>query len=470
MKNKNIFFTTILLIGILTYVFNYYASKANSGIRAYIKGESEYSKGQKDGLIYLFTYAQTGDTNFRTAFNKAIMIPISDNMARISMINEEADSTIKQKLVAGNNDPKDLDNMMWLFRSFRTNASLSKALAIWESSDTLINELYELGNQIQYSKEVMADSAREDETKQGQIKSITRISRRLSKSESEFSNMLSEAARCVNIYILIANIFAGLLLLTIVVIYAAGSIKRLRKSELKLKQSVEVIGNQNQRLVNFAYIVSHNIRSYSAHILAAVSLLEDALDEEEKTEIVQDMKVASDNFGETVAHLENLIAVQSQTEVNRETIDLNSYIDKCLNVIVTDVITTHAHIHNHIEPGTEIDYNPAYIESILLNLLINAVKYKHPERHPEIHISLSGSGNSTAMHIKDNGLGMDLHKYGHKLFGMYNTFHGNADARGLGLFIVKYQVEAMGGHIYAESEPGKGTTFTVMFAEKKHKK
>ena len=68
--------------------------------------------------------------------------------------------------------------------------------------------------------------------------------------------------------------------------------------------------------------------------------------------------------------------------------------------------------------------------------------------------------------IQDNGLGIDLERHGHKLFGMYKTFHKNKDARGIGLFITKNQIEAMGGKIEVESQVGVGTTFNIYFHEK----
>ena len=67
--------------------------------------------------------------------------------------------------------------------------------------------------------------------------------------------------------------------------------------------------------------------------------------------------------------------------------------------------------------------------------------------------------------ISDNGLGIDLKKHKNALFGMYKTFHKNQNARGIGLFITKNQVEAMGGKIEVSSELNKGTTFKIYFDE-----
>ena len=109
---------------------------------------------------------------------------------------------------------------------------------------------------------------------------------------------------------------------------------------------------------------------------------------------------------------------------------------------------------------------PAYLDSVLMNFITNAVKYKDPERDPIVKLSLEQCDNYTVLSITDNGLGIDLERYGEKLFGMYKTFHDNPDARGIGLYITKNQVEAMNGKITVSSNPGKGTTFNIHFNEK----
>ena len=108
-----------------------------------------------------------------------------------------------------------------------------------------------------------------------------------------------------------------------------------------------------------------------------------------------------------------------------------------------------------------IEYNPAYLESIILNLLSNAIKYRDPEKKPMVTINLFQENENVFLTVSDNGLGIDMEKHGDKLFGMYKTFHGNKNSKGIGLFITKNQIESMGGTIKVESEPGKGTTFEI---------
>jgi signal transduction histidine kinase len=107
--------------------------------------------------------------------------------------------------------------------------------------------------------------------------------------------------------------------------------------------------------------------------------------------------------------------------------------------------------------------NPAYLESILLNFLTNTIKYRQVDRPLVVTISSEVNASHVILSICDNGRGIDLEKNGASLFGMYKTFHGNADARGIGLFISKYQMDSMGGEIKVTSKVNEGTCFELHF-------
>jgi signal transduction histidine kinase len=104
------------------------------------------------------------------------------------------------------------------------------------------------------------------------------------------------------------------------------------------------------------------------------------------------------------------------------------------------------------------------LESILLNFLSNSIKYASPERLPIINFNTIQKNNAIELSISDNGIGIDISKYHDRLFGMYKTFHGNKDARGIGLFITKNQIDAMGGKVEVFSEVNVGTTFKITFS------
>jgi len=106
-------------------------------------------------------------------------------------------------------------------------------------------------------------------------------------------------------------------------------------------------------------------------------------------------------------------------------------------------------------------YNKIYLESIFLNLISNSLKYRAEDRAPKIFVQSKINDGIVQLEFRDNGLGIDLKKNGHKLFGFSKVFHRNKDAKGVGLFLTKAQVDAMGGKIWASSEVGKGTSFFI---------
>jgi len=110
-----------------------------------------------------------------------------------------------------------------------------------------------------------------------------------------------------------------------------------------------------------------------------------------------------------------------------------------------------------------IDYPSIYLESILMNLLNNALKYSAPERSPVIEARTFWNNGNLMFEIKDNGRGINLDKHSQNIFKLYKTFHKHPDSKGLGLYMTKNQIEAMGGKIFVESKECEGTKFIINF-------
>jgi PAS domain S-box-containing protein len=236
--------------------------------------------------------------------------------------------------------------------------------------------------------------------------------------------------------------------------------KRKQLEEVQLK-TMAIISDQNKRLVNFAHIVSHNLRSHAGNFQMLLELFQIETEEGEKAHILNLLRQNADNLFETIDNLNEIVSFQLNDKKQTKAINLQEQIRKTLTAIQALSEKQRAEFSVQVKEELNINYNPAYLESILLNFFTNAIKYKHPERDPKINISAFIEDGKVILEIKDNGIGIDLELHGKKLFGMYKTFHENADARGIGLFITKNQVEAMGGTIYVESEVGIGTTFKL---------
>jgi hypothetical protein len=236
----------------------------------------------------------------------------------------------------------------------------------------------------------------------------------------------------------------------------------IKRYQINLKKSSDIITSQNSRLFNFAHIVSHNLRSHTSNLKLISELIETTDDIEEKLELINSVKDVSASLTQTISHLNEIVTIQKIDQTKSEI----SFIEVLKNVIdsIGHLITNQkAIIHSDFSKAETIAYIPAYLESIMLNLVTNTIKYQHPDRDPIINLKTYTEDSKVVFEISDNGLGIDLEKYGDKLFGMYQTFHYNEDAVGIGLFITKNQVESLNGEIFVESKIGIGTTFKIKF-------
>lgn len=240
-------------------------------------------------------------------------------------------------------------------------------------------------------------------------------------------------------------------------------ISERKTTEKELRSTLDLVSEQNKRLLNFNYIVSHNIRSHASNISGLVDLLVTGSSRVERKRIEKLLSLASTNLMTTIEDLNKVINIQRNINEQRLNINLLEAVKATLAVLKGEIHHNNVMVDLAIDPSFEIYFNQPYLDSVLLNLISNAVKYNNPEKRAKVLLNAFELDDYIVLEVTDNGLGIDLSKHGDKLFSMYKTFHGNPDARGLGLFITKNQVDALGGRIEVDSQPGQGSTFRVFF-------
>ena len=234
-----------------------------------------------------------------------------------------------------------------------------------------------------------------------------------------------------------------------------------KRAEQELKQSFDLVSDQNKRLLNFSYIVSHNLRSHTSNIETISNFLETAETKEERDEMIDLLKKVSQSLNETMTNLNEVVSIRTNINLSSEPLNLKEYINKTKLILSQQIEAKQVKIENLVAASIMVNYNTAYLESILFNLISNAIRYSRSDVIPEIKITFDSK--TSTLKVQDNGIGIDLKKNGEKMFGMYKTFNNNPDSKGIGLFIVKNQIDAMGGSITVDSMLGKGTTFTISF-------
>ncbi|MBU2995681.1 PAS domain-containing protein [Cellulophaga baltica] len=234
-------------------------------------------------------------------------------------------------------------------------------------------------------------------------------------------------------------------------------------AEKKLKQYANITSEQNNNLTNFAHMVSHDLRAHSTNLSVLTRLLLDEKNEDQKTQILAMLKSATDSLNSTVYNLNEVTQSSDTTNIEEKLSQVNllKVLQNVKNNISLKFNKKEATSIFDVPPNVEVTVVPAYLDSILLNLFSNSLNYSAPQRKPVITVKSKTYGNKTKIDFIDNGRGIDLNVAGKNIFGMNKTFHRNKDARGVGLYITKNQVEAMGGNISVTSKIDVGTTFTI---------
>ena len=235
-----------------------------------------------------------------------------------------------------------------------------------------------------------------------------------------------------------------------------------KEKEQILLEALKLVNDQKNKLLNFAHIVSHNLKTQSGNISSLVNLKESNMVDDD--EFFSYVNTVSKELSSTIENLVELVRVQNNIDYDREELNVNSYLDKVLNILVDVIHKNKITIVNKIDEEFTVNFNKSYLESILLNLTSNAIKYSDSNKEAYIEYTQELVDGYSVLVVKDNGIGIDLEKHKDEVFGLYKTFHTNENSTGIGLHITKNQIEAMGGKIEVESKVGEGTTFKVYFA------
>jgi len=237
--------------------------------------------------------------------------------------------------------------------------------------------------------------------------------------------------------------------------------QKLLKTNKNLEESTIILTSKNKQLAEFNHITSHNLRSPVSNLNALLNLHKKATSENKKNEIFEKFEIVIERLTETLNALIETITVKHNAGEVRHKLSLEQTLLKTKEILTAELMETGAVIKFDFNKAENVKYNAIYLESIFLNLVSNSLKYKSPDRVPEIFISSETINGRILIEFKDNGLGIDMKSHGHKIFGLNKVFHKHPEARGLGLFLTKAQIVAMGGSISVESEVNIGTTFYI---------
>ena len=237
-----------------------------------------------------------------------------------------------------------------------------------------------------------------------------------------------------------------------------------RKQEKEKEQLIRELTQNNKDLKQFSYITSHNLRAPLSNLIGLLNLIEDIpINDSELLEIINGFKKSTHLLNETINDLVKIIVIKDKISIQKENVTINEVVEHVFSQLKFQIEQSKPILKLNFDEADIIYTNKAYLESILINLLTNSIKYKSETKKLKISITKKKTNNSTILKFKDNGIGIDLKRNSEHIFGLYQRFHDYPDSKGLGLYLVKSQIESLGGTIAIESEVNKGTEFTLTF-------
>ncbi|MCC5937344.1 MAG: PAS domain-containing protein [Lunatimonas sp.] len=240
------------------------------------------------------------------------------------------------------------------------------------------------------------------------------------------------------------------------------NITNAKKLEAEREVLIKDLESHNEELLRFAYIVSHNLRAPIVNISLLLDLYNE-LDpsDPENQEVIENLKVSTNLLNATLQDLIEVVSIKKQKIPKVEPINFHLLLNNIEKSLFNQLKESGIKIHKNLTALSEMNYVYAHLENFFMNFLTNSVKYKHPDRTPEVWIKTYKTDDYCVIEYRDNGIGLDLDRYGDRLFGLYQRFHNHVEGKGMGLYLVREQIRANDGKIETRSKVGEGLAFTI---------
>jgi len=252
-----------------------------------------------------------------------------------------------------------------------------------------------------------------------------------------------------------------------VVIVFRDVTKQRHDEEHKEKITADLI-QRNKDQEQFSRIISHDLRGPLSNITGLTSLINgNQLHESERGVFLSALSASAEKLNEVIVDLNEILNSKRQLAVKRELIHFSKLVNDIKESISCTVMKEEIQFNIDFKEVDEIFSIKSHIYSIFYNLISNSIKYRRHAVLSYISISSKLIKNKIILTFKDNGLGINLSKSGDEIFGLYKRFHiDKAEGKGMGLYMVKLQVEKLGGKISVDSTVNEGSEFTIEFNNK----
>ncbi|QEC75624.1 PAS domain-containing sensor histidine kinase [Mucilaginibacter ginsenosidivorax] len=221
---------------------------------------------------------------------------------------------------------------------------------------------------------------------------------------------------------------------------------------------------QNKDLEQFTYIISHNLRAPVANIIG-LSYLIDEKDEtlSELHEVLEKAAQSAKDIDTVIKDLNHILQTRKVVNEQKDLVVFNDLVNGIKGDMQQVIMSENAFFECTFDEIDAMFTVQSFLYSIFYNIISNSIKYRRAGIAPLIHIESHRLNDKIRLTFKDNGKGIDLDKNAANLFGLYKRFDTTMEGKGVGLFMVKTQVEALGGSISVKSKLTQGTEITLEF-------
>ncbi|WP_337042397.1 PAS domain S-box protein [Emticicia sp. 17c] len=234
--------------------------------------------------------------------------------------------------------------------------------------------------------------------------------------------------------------------------------------EIEREQLIKELNHSNQDLRHFSYITSHNFKAPLSNLIGFLKIIDEIpIENPILSQIIQGFKTSTSLLNDTINDLTKILIIRDSDKIEQKDIPFAKMMKQTTVQIENLIIEADAQITMQFSAAPNVFFNETYLESIFLNLLTNAIKYRSYNRKLEIKVVSREMKEHIQLTFEDNGIGLDVERHKGKIFGLYQKFHDRPNSKGMGLYLIKSQLESLGGSIDVESKVDVGTKFILKF-------
>ena len=205
--------------------------------RAYVGGESLWSKAQKDAVYHLIRYAENQHPEDYEKFQKAMAVPLGDMKARIELDKRTPDLEVaREGFIEGRTHPDDLPGVVRMFRTMRDVSFMARVVDLWEQGDEYVVELNRVGEAMHGR---IATGNGSPQYLRPLLARLHQINERITPLTDEFSFTLGEANRALRTQIMIIIVIAAMAMVVSGIILSGRMLRRSESFERALRNSEE---------------------------------------------------------------------------------------------------------------------------------------------------------------------------------------------------------------------------------------